>query len=47
LSSIYEPLFRGVGWALGQLRWLQHGNLQLYILYILITLLALMFWKLQ
>ncbi|HEX2897097.1 MAG TPA: proton-conducting transporter membrane subunit, partial [candidate division Zixibacteria bacterium] len=47
LSNFYEPLFRSVGWTLGHLRRLQHGNLQLYILYILITLLALMFWKLQ
>jgi len=47
LSNFFEPLFRSVGWTLGHLRRLQHGNLQLYILYILITLLALMFWKLQ
>ncbi len=47
LSRVYEPLFRGVAWTLGQLRWLQHGNVHLYILYILISLLTLMFWKLR
>jgi hypothetical protein len=47
LLAIYEPLFRGVGWALGRLRWLQHGNVNLYILYILITTLALLFWGLR
>ncbi|MEW6050351.1 MAG: proton-conducting transporter membrane subunit [Candidatus Zixiibacteriota bacterium] len=47
LLSLYEPVFRGVGWTLGRLRWLQHGNVHLYILYILITLLILMFWNLR
>ncbi len=47
LSSFYEPLFRGLTWILGRLRWLQHGNVHLYILYILITLVTLMFWKLR
>jgi hypothetical protein len=47
LSSTFEPLFRGVAWTLGRLRWLQHGNVHLYILYIMITLLALMFWNLR
>ena len=47
LVKVYEPLFRGVAWILGRLRWLQHGNVHLYILYILITLLTLLFWKLR
>ena len=47
LLTVYEPLFRGVGWALGRLRWLQHGNVHLYVLYILITTLALLFWGLR
>jgi NADH:ubiquinone oxidoreductase subunit 5 (subunit L)/multisubunit Na+/H+ antiporter MnhA subunit len=44
---LFKPLFRGVGRGLDAFRWLQHGNVNLYILYILITLLALMFWKLK
>jgi hydrogenase-4 component B len=47
LFGFYEPLFRGMGWALGRLRWLQHGNVHLYVLYILITMLALLFWGLR
>jgi len=44
---IFRPIFVGVNKALEAFRWLQHGNVHLYVLYILITLLALMFWKLR
>ena len=44
---LFRPVFIGIRRALGAFRWLQHGNVHLYILYILITLLVLMFWKLQ
>ncbi|MCX7046060.1 MAG: proton-conducting transporter membrane subunit [Candidatus Sumerlaeota bacterium] len=43
----FDPMFRGVTYALSHLRWLQHGRLQLYVLYIAITLLALLLWKLR
>jgi hypothetical protein len=36
-----------VAWALSRLRWLQHGRVQLYILYIAVTLLVLLVWKLD
>jgi hydrogenase-4 component B len=44
---LFRPIFIGIGRGLEAFRWLQHGNVHLYILYILITLLVLMFWKLQ
>jgi hydrogenase-4 component B len=47
LLTVYEPLFRGIAWALGRMRWLQHGNVNLYVMYILVTTLALLFWGLR
>ncbi len=46
LRSVYSPLFRWGGWGLSHLRWLQHGRLQVYVLYIAVTLLILLLWKL-
>ena len=46
-EKLYRPAFRGVGWALSRLRWLQHGRVQIYVLYIALTLLALLLWKLE
>ncbi|HEV2434992.1 MAG TPA: proton-conducting transporter membrane subunit [Verrucomicrobiae bacterium] len=44
-EEMYRPMFeRGEAW-LSQLRWLQHGNVQLYILYIAATLMVLLVWK--
>ena len=44
-EEMYRPMFeRGEKW-LSQLRWLQHGNVQLYILYIAATLMVLLVWK--
>jgi hydrogenase-4 component B len=45
-EAFYAPLFRGVGLALGKLRWLQHGRVQLYVLYIALTILVLLVWYL-
>jgi formate hydrogenlyase subunit 3/multisubunit Na+/H+ antiporter MnhD subunit len=45
-DGLYRPVFRGLGWAVARLRWLQHGRLQLYVLYIALTLLVLLLWKL-
>lgn len=44
-ESVFAPVFAGVARALAPLRWLQHGRLQLYVLYIALTLLALLVWR--
>jgi hydrogenase-4 component B len=46
-GELYRPAFMKVNWGLSKLRWLQHGKVQLYVLYIALTLLALLFWKLR
>ncbi len=46
-AQVYRPAFLKLSWGLARLRWLQHGKVQLYILYIAITLLALIVWKLH
>jgi formate hydrogenlyase subunit 3/multisubunit Na+/H+ antiporter MnhD subunit len=43
---LYRPAFSGVGWALSRIRWLQHGRVHLYVLYIALTLVVLLVWKL-
>jgi hydrogenase-4 component B len=43
---LFKPLFVWIDTALGKLRWLQHGSVQLYVLYIAVTLLILLMWKL-
>lgn len=43
---LYQPLFVGIGRALSSLRWLQHGQVQSYVLYIALTLLVLLIWRL-
>jgi hypothetical protein len=45
-EKIYRPVFTRIGVGLSRLRWLQQGNVQLYVLYIALTLLALLVWKL-
>jgi len=45
-ETVFRPLFRLVHRLAGKLTWFQHGRLQLYILYILFTLVALLIWKL-
>lgn len=45
-ERLYHPAFAGIGWGLSKLRWLQHGQLQLYVLYIALALLVLLLWKL-
>jgi hydrogenase-4 component B len=46
LRFIYRPIFLGVEWFSDRLRWIQHGRNQLYILYIALTLIILLVWKL-
>jgi hypothetical protein len=43
----FAPTFRWLGVALSKLRWIQHGRLNLYMLYIALTLLVLLVWKLR
>ncbi|MDA8161561.1 MAG: proton-conducting transporter membrane subunit [Desulfobacteraceae bacterium] len=44
---IFEPAFLGIARLFSRLKWLQHGRVQLYVLYIAITLMAILFWKLR
>lgn len=46
-DRVFTPAFLLVDRWLSFLKWLQSGRVQLYILYILITLLALLFWTLK
>ena len=45
-EDVYRPVFKGSEWTLGRLRWLQQGRIQLYVLYIALTLVVLLIWKL-
>lgn len=44
---MYQPLFNWVSTSFSRLRWLQQGRLQIYILYIALTLWILLIWKLM
>ena len=43
---IYQPVYKWLIHSVSKLRWLQHGRLQIYVLYIALTLLILLIWKL-
>jgi formate hydrogenlyase subunit 3/multisubunit Na+/H+ antiporter MnhD subunit len=43
----FTPVFRALGLAFSKLRWIQHGRLNLYMLYIALALLVLLVWKLR
>jgi hydrogenase-4 component B len=45
-ARLYQPLFISIGRGLSSLRWVQHGQVHLYVLYIALTLLVLLVWKL-
>jgi hydrogenase-4 component B len=45
-ERLYRPVFSGIAKGLEKLKWLQHGRIQLYLLYIVLTLLVLFIWKL-
>jgi hypothetical protein len=45
-ERFYRPVFTGIERSLSAFRWLQHGRVQLYVLYIAFTLLVLLVWKL-
>ncbi len=46
-ERLFAPLFRAVEHTMMRLRWLQHGNIHLYVLYIAVTLVALLTWQLR
>jgi len=46
LRCIYEPAYRLMSAGFSKLKWFQHGRLQAYILYVVVTLLLLLIWKL-
>ena len=43
-DSVYRPVARGLDRSLSRLRWLQHGRVNIYLLYIAVTLLLLLVW---
>jgi hypothetical protein len=45
--GVYQPAFKGIGTLLSRLSWLQHGRLQLYVLYIAAAMLVLLVWRLS
>ncbi len=45
-QRVYRPIFRMIDRLAGKLRWLQQGRNQLYVLYIALTLIVLLVWKL-
>jgi formate hydrogenlyase subunit 3/multisubunit Na+/H+ antiporter MnhD subunit len=44
--GVYGPVFAGIGWIASKLRWLQEWRIQIYVLYIALTILILFIWKL-
>jgi len=45
LTGLFSRSYRGFSWALARLHWLQHGRLNLYVLYIALTLVGLLAWE--
>ena len=43
---LYEPVFGAVAWVASKLHWLQEGRIRIYVLYIAVTILVLLIWKL-
>jgi hydrogenase-4 component B len=46
-EKVYRPIFEAVEYFLSKLRVMQHGRIQLYVLYIVLTLIFLFIWKLR
>jgi formate hydrogenlyase subunit 3/multisubunit Na+/H+ antiporter MnhD subunit len=46
-EKVYRPIFEAVESLLSKIRVMQHGRLQLYVLYIVLTLVLLFAWKLR
>ncbi len=45
LDNVYIPAFKAVDKGLSRLRWLQGGKVHRYVLYIAVTLIALLMWN--
>jgi len=45
-DHVLRPAFLAVMWGSAKLRWMQQGRIQLYVLYIAVTVLSLLIWKL-
>jgi hydrogenase-4 component B len=46
-ERMYGPAFAAVEEFLSRFRWLQHGRVNLYVLYIVLALLGLLIWKMR
>lgn len=46
-GQLYQPAFVRLNEALSQFRWLQQGRVQVYVLYVAMTLVVLLVWKLH
>jgi hypothetical protein len=46
-ENLFQPVFSVVHRSLSRIHWLQHGRLNLYILYIIVALMVLLAWKLR
>lgn len=46
-ESVFAGLFRRTAGLLDRLHWIQQGKVQLYVLYVVVTLVALLLWKLD
>ena len=46
-KGVWAPVFKSAEWLLLRFRWIQTGSIHLYILYIAITLIVLLIWKLR
>ncbi|MGZ5433984.1 MAG: proton-conducting transporter membrane subunit, partial [Thermoanaerobaculia bacterium] len=45
LDRTLLPALRGARWALGFARFIQHGRMQLYLVYLGVTLVVLLAWS--
>jgi hypothetical protein len=45
LDRALLPLLRGARWTLGFARFIQHGRMQLYLVYLGVTLVVLLAWS--
>lgn len=45
-ERLFKPIFLAIESAIARMRWIQHGRLQLYVLYIAVVLLVLLIWTL-
>jgi hypothetical protein len=44
-ERVLRPVFRGAGWAIMRFRWIQQGSIQLYLLFLFTTLVAMLLWQ--